>query len=166
MNGRCIFQTELAQRGVELQPLVDALKRDILGRRVVHADETPVQMLQPGKGKTHRAYLWAYVWAYVWAHSAGAYENIKAVACDFCESRAAANVKANQTKPTAIGRNWQDQETLDTLIDQLQAGRVTHKQALMQARKLEATTPNNLETHNFIANRLWALGLQDEAAEV
>ena len=32
MNGRCISQTELAQRGVELQPLVDALKRDILGR--------------------------------------------------------------------------------------------------------------------------------------
>jgi hypothetical protein len=29
---------------VELQPLVDALKLDILGRRVVHADETPVQM--------------------------------------------------------------------------------------------------------------------------
>jgi hypothetical protein len=55
MNGRCITQTELAQRGVELQPLVDALKRDILDRRVVHADETPVQMLQPGKGKTHRA---------------------------------------------------------------------------------------------------------------
>jgi len=74
MNGRCISQTELAQRGVELQPLVDALKRDILDRRVVHADETPVQMLQPGKGKTHRAYLWAYVWA----HAAGAHENIKA----------------------------------------------------------------------------------------
>jgi hypothetical protein len=34
--------------GVELQPLVHALKRDILARRVVHADETPVQMLKPG----------------------------------------------------------------------------------------------------------------------
>ncbi len=85
---------------------------------------------------------------------------------NFCESRAAANVKANQTKPTAIGRNWQNEEALDTLIDQLEAGRVTHKQALMQARKLEATTPDNLGIHNFIANRLWALGLQDEAAEV
>jgi hypothetical protein len=62
--------------------------------------------------------------------------------------------------------NWQDEETLDTLIDQLEAGRVTHKQALMQARKLEATTPDNLEIQNFIANRLWALRLQDEAAEV
>ena len=72
--------------GVELQPLVDALKRDILDRRVVHADETPVQMLQPGKGKTHRAYLWAY--------AAGAHEDIKAVVYDFCESRAGANAKA------------------------------------------------------------------------
>jgi transposase len=30
--------------GVELQPLVEALKRDILDRRVVRADETPLQM--------------------------------------------------------------------------------------------------------------------------
>jgi transposase len=28
--------------------------------RVLHADETPVAMLKPGNGKTHRAYLWAY----------------------------------------------------------------------------------------------------------
>lgn len=36
----------------------------------------------------------------------------------------------------------------------------------MQARKLEAATPDNLEIQNFIANRLWALGMRDEAAEV
>lgn len=46
--------------GVHLQPLVDALRQAILAHRVVHADETPVQMLQPGNKKTHRAYLWAY----------------------------------------------------------------------------------------------------------
>jgi len=72
-------------------------------------------------------------------------------------------------QPTQYGRfsrNWQDEETLDVLIDQLEAGRVTHKQALTQARKLEAAIPDNLEIQNFIANRLWALGLQDEAAEV
>jgi hypothetical protein len=33
----------------------------------------------------------------------------------------------------------------------------------MQARKLEATAPDNLEIPNSIANRLSALGLQDEA---
>jgi tetratricopeptide (TPR) repeat protein len=72
-------------------------------------------------------------------------------------------------EPTQYGRfsrNWQDEEALDVLIEQLEAGRVTPKQALMQARKLEATTPDNLEIQNFIANRLWALGLQDEATEV
>jgi hypothetical protein len=65
-----------------------------------------------------------------------------------------------------FSRNWQDEEALDVLIDKLEAGQLSHKQALMQARKLEATTPYNLEIQNFIANRLWALGLQDEAFEV
>ena len=55
---------------------------------------------------------------------------------------------------------------MDVLIDKLEGGQLSHKQALMQARKLEATTPYNLEIQNFIANRLWALGLQDEATEV
>jgi transposase len=45
--------------GVRLQPLVDALKADVPAA-VLHADETPVAMLKPGTGKTHRAYLWAY----------------------------------------------------------------------------------------------------------
>ena len=71
--------------GVQLQPLVDALKADILSHSVVHADETPVQMLKPGNGKTQRAYLWAY--------AAGAFEDTKAVVYDFCESRAGENAK-------------------------------------------------------------------------
>ena len=71
-------------------------------------------------------------------------------------------------EPTTYGRfsrDWEDEEALDALIDQLETGRITHKQALLQARKLEATTPDNLEIQNFIANRLWALGLQDDATE-
>jgi transposase len=46
--------------GLRLQPLVDAMKAEILQHHVLHANETPVQMLRPGDGKTHRAYLWAY----------------------------------------------------------------------------------------------------------
>ena len=46
--------------GVQLQPLVDALRDVVLGQQVVHADETPVQMLAPGTKKTHRSYVWAY----------------------------------------------------------------------------------------------------------
>ena len=43
--------------GVRLQPLVDALRAQMLEGSVLHADETPVAMLKPGAGKTHRAYL-------------------------------------------------------------------------------------------------------------
>ncbi|WP_420390559.1 IS66 family transposase [Marinobacter sp.] len=46
--------------GVQLQPLVDALRNVLLQHNVLHADETPVSMLAPGKKKTHRAYVWAY----------------------------------------------------------------------------------------------------------
>jgi transposase len=46
--------------GVALQPLVDRLIWHLLQGRVLHADETPVAQLDPGSGKTQRAYLWAY----------------------------------------------------------------------------------------------------------
>ena len=46
--------------GVTLQPLADRLSELLRERSVLHADETPVAQLDPGKGKTHRAYLWAY----------------------------------------------------------------------------------------------------------
>ncbi len=72
--------------GVQLQPLVDALKREILSHSVLHADETPVEMLKPGNKKTHRAYLWAY--------APGAFEDLKAVVYDFCESRAGEHARA------------------------------------------------------------------------
>ena len=46
--------------GVRLQPLAAALKDFILGHAVVHADETPVALLAPGRGKTKKAYVWVY----------------------------------------------------------------------------------------------------------
>ncbi len=46
--------------GVALQPLANRLILHLLQGRVLHADETPVAQLDPGSGKTQRAYLWAY----------------------------------------------------------------------------------------------------------
>ena len=46
--------------GVRLAPLAEALKDFILGHDVIHADETPVALLAPGKGKTSKAYVWVY----------------------------------------------------------------------------------------------------------
>ena len=45
----------VGQTGVQLQPLVDALRETVLAQDVIHADETPVQMLALGEKKTHRA---------------------------------------------------------------------------------------------------------------
>jgi len=66
--------------GVRLQPLVDALRQEILQQDVLHADETPVQMLSPGKKKTHRAYLWAY--------APPRFSDLQVVVYDFTEGRA------------------------------------------------------------------------------
>ncbi|AEA65919.1 IS66 family transposase [Burkholderia gladioli] len=72
--------------GVHLQPLVDALRKEVLQQAVLHADETPMQMLAPGKGKTHRAYLWAY--------STTQFSDLKAVIYDFADSRAGEHARA------------------------------------------------------------------------
>ena len=66
--------------GVRLQPLVDALRDELLQQGVLHADETPVQMLVPGKGKTQRAYVWAY--------ATTQFADIRAVVYEFADSRA------------------------------------------------------------------------------
>jgi hypothetical protein len=66
--------------GAQLQPPVDALHQEILQQGVLHADESPVQMLSPGKGKTHRAYLWAYTPTH--------FSELRAVVYDFADSRA------------------------------------------------------------------------------
>jgi transposase len=46
--------------GFALQPLADRLAELLKQQAVLHADETPVKQLDPGAGKTKRAYLWTY----------------------------------------------------------------------------------------------------------
>jgi transposase len=80
--GMAIARSTLAQWvglcGAQLQPLVDALREELLAHAVLHADETPVAMLKPGNGKTHRAYLWSYCTTSM--------NPTKAVVYDFAES--------------------------------------------------------------------------------
>jgi len=76
----------VGQCGAQLQPLVDALKCEMLQARVLHADETPVAMLKPGNGKTHRAYLWSYCTT--------AYSALRAVVFDFAEGRGGQHARA------------------------------------------------------------------------
>jgi transposase len=44
-----------------LAPLVDVLGRYVLAAEKVHADDTPVPVLDPGRGKTKTGRLWTYV---------------------------------------------------------------------------------------------------------
>ena len=56
--------------GVALAPVVQALKRQLLQSAVLHADESPITVLDKG-GKKGRGYIWAY--------ASGQHENIHAV---------------------------------------------------------------------------------------
>jgi len=67
------------QTGAQLMPLYDAHRAFVLESRVVHADETPIALLDPGAGKTKKAYMWAY--------ARGAFEPEPAVVYDFCAGR-------------------------------------------------------------------------------
>ena len=60
--------------GAKLEPLGEAQRRFILGGRVLHADETPVPMLDPGSGKTKKAYIWAWARSHHDPHPGVIYE--------------------------------------------------------------------------------------------
>ncbi|HUY11937.1 MAG TPA: IS66 family transposase [Candidatus Baltobacteraceae bacterium] len=44
-----------------LTPLTDALRAHVFAAEVVHADDTPIPVLAPGRGKTKTGRLWTYV---------------------------------------------------------------------------------------------------------
>lgn len=87
--GMLIARSTLAQWvgecGAQLQPLVNALADELRRHIVLHADETPVAMLKPGKGKTHKAYIWSYC--------TPSTNPVKAVVFEFCETRSGENVR-------------------------------------------------------------------------
>lgn len=65
--------------GASLTPLYEALRAFVLSADVLHADETPVRMLDPGAAKTARAYVWAY--------ARGEHDATAGVVYDFCTGR-------------------------------------------------------------------------------
>jgi transposase len=67
------------QTGAQLMPLYEAHRDFVLSSRVLHADETPIGLLDPGAGKTKKAYMWAY--------ARGAFDPDPGVVYDFCVGR-------------------------------------------------------------------------------
>jgi transposase len=67
------------QTGAQLLPIYQAHRAFVLGSRTLHADETPIALLDPGAGKTKKAYMWAY--------ARGAFDPDPGVVFDFCLGR-------------------------------------------------------------------------------
>ncbi|HET9208175.1 MAG TPA: IS66 family transposase [Burkholderiaceae bacterium] len=60
--------------GAALEPLYELHRRFILSCLVLHADETPVPLLDPGAGKTKKAYVWAWARSHHDPHPGVIYE--------------------------------------------------------------------------------------------
>ena len=88
----------------------------VLGARVVQADETPVALLDPGGGKTKKAYMWAY--------ARGAFEPDPGVIYEFCTGRggqfpfefltAKARIATPTTSPTGHSLCWSTMNSTTT----------------------------------------------------
>lgn len=55
---RQILSQWVLRAGQALKPLYEEMKKQILHSGNVFVDESPIDMLSPGKGKTHTAYMW------------------------------------------------------------------------------------------------------------
>jgi len=59
--GRATMDGWVMRVGELLIPLVDVMRRELLGGSYIQADETPVDVqLHDGRGQNHQAYLWQY----------------------------------------------------------------------------------------------------------
>jgi transposase len=76
---RSTLSAQSGRAGAALLPLYEVHKRFVLSGPVLHADETPVSMLDPGAGKTKRAYIWAY--------ARGELDEQRGVIYEFCLGR-------------------------------------------------------------------------------
>jgi transposase len=84
--------------GASLMPLYDAHRDFILSAPVLHADETPVSVLDPGAGKTSKAYVWAY--------ARGGHDEVPGVIYEFCAGR-------GSKYPVAFLDRWRGTLTCD-----------------------------------------------------
>lgn len=108
------------QVGAALEPLYEAHKRFVLSASHLHVDETPVAMLDPGAGKTKRAYVWGY--------ARGAFDATPAVVYDFCVGRGAqfpqAFLGGDQERPPWVGTLVRDEYAAYDRVVQAVPGRV------------------------------------------
>lgn len=59
--GRTLLAQWVGNVSALLTPLTDALRAHVFAAEVVHADDTPIPVLAPGRGRTKTGRLWTYV---------------------------------------------------------------------------------------------------------
>ena len=106
--------------GAELEPLGDAHRAFVLGSSVLHADETPVPMLDPGAGKTKRAYIWGY--------ARSEFDGLRGVVYDFCVGRGAKYPAAFLAgwNGTLVCDDYKGYEPVFKLGERVEAGCLVH----------------------------------------
>jgi transposase len=130
--------------GAALEPLYAAHKRFVLDSAVLHADETPIALLDPGAGKTRRAYVWAYARNLLHGPPGVIYE--------FCPGRGAQYPQAflGGKGPPYAEPAWRGTLVCDqyagygpVLDPKVQPGRRAAACAAHARRKFEELTPKN-----------------------
>lgn len=153
---RSTLASATGQVGAALEPLYELHKRFILDCRVVHADETPVALLDPGAGKTRRAYMWAY--ARSW------HDLAPGVIYEFCRGRGAQHPVAFLGGDNNLGeRRWSGTlltdryGAYDTVVDpRLYPGRISAACAAHARRNFEELTKDGTSPIGLDALRRFA----------
>lgn len=120
--------------GARLAPLAEALREFILEHRVVHVDETPVRLLAPGKGKTHRAYVWVYRTTNFVAQ--------RAVWFDFCTGRGGEHPRRvlQHYRGTLVTDDYSGYDAIHARADIVEAGCMAHaRRKLFEAHELNGS---------------------------
>jgi transposase len=106
--------------GAALEPLYEVHKAFVLACAVLHADETPVAMLDPGAGKTKKAYVWGY--------ARSQFDPQPGVIYEFCPGRGGKYPMAflDGWNGTLICDDYKGYETLFKLVGRVEAGCAVH----------------------------------------
>lgn len=118
--------------GAALLPLYEVWRDFVLSARVLHADETPVSLLDPGAGKTKKAYVWAY--------ARGAFDDQPGVVYDFCAGRGAKYPAAflQGWSGTLVCDDFKGYDAVLKLEQRIEAGCTAHSR-----RKFEELVKDN-----------------------
>lgn len=145
------------QAGAQLLPLYEAHREFVLDTSVLQADETPVNLLDPGAGKTARAYVWAY--------ARGAFDAAPGVVYDFALGRGSKYPVAflQRWTGTLVCDDFKSYEVLFKHPHRLEAGCLAHARRKFDELAKSHQSPVAQEAIRRIA---WLYKIEVDAKEL